>query len=183
MHVVAHRLFTVPDLADAVRRVRALGLTVTGESYDHVSWREAFIVPERTHGTVLQLAQSELAYPAPAELLATRDRNPDMYPSSQGAGDPWWWEPLWDTGPESQARLGATRLGSTDLDASRRLFRGVLGARLTEEQDGTLRFAWPSGSVLVHRANRPGITGMTLEDGPPAGLRIGSASLTPEARL
>src|SRR5690349_13437614 len=37
-----HLTFTVPDLADAVRRVRALGLTVTGESYDHASWREAF---------------------------------------------------------------------------------------------------------------------------------------------
>jgi catechol 2,3-dioxygenase-like lactoylglutathione lyase family enzyme len=30
-----HLTFAVPDLADTVRRVRSLGLTVTGENYDH----------------------------------------------------------------------------------------------------------------------------------------------------
>lgn len=132
-------------------------------------------MPDRTHGTVIQLAQSDLTYPPPVELLATPDRDHASYPSTQGATDPLWWEPVWDVEPESAARLGATYLGSKDLELSARPFRDALGARAVEA-DGALRFTWPSGTVLVHHIDRPGITGLALHNGPSASIRIGGAA-------
>lgn len=174
-----HLTFTVDDLAAVVSRVRALGLTVTGESYGHASWREAFIAPDALHATVIQLAQTDLPYPAPAELLATRVRDHRAFPSTQGATDPTWWTPVWDAEPESSARLGATHLGSSDLFTSRRLFEDVLAAEV-EDVDGALRFRWKSGAVLVHPSSQPGITGMSLDGGPAGGVRIGDALLAPD---
>lgn len=81
-----HLTFAVPDLAAAVRHVRLLGLRVTGENYGHAPWREAFIVPDTIHGTVIQLAQSDLVYPAPDELLATRERR--QLPEQPGRARP-----------------------------------------------------------------------------------------------
>lgn len=172
-----HLTYTVPDLADAVQRVRALGLTVRDENYEHAAWREAFIAPDRTHGTVIQLAQTDLTYPSPTDLLATRERDHASYPSTQGAVDPLWWQSVWDTEPQSTSRLGSTSLGSADLALSRRLFEDVLGARVVEDDRG-LQCAWPGGAVAVHRAHRPGIAGMTVHDGPSENIAIGGAVLT-----
>lgn len=174
-----HLTFTVPDLRDSVRQVRSLGLTVVGESYGYPAWREAFIAPDRLHGTVIQLAQTDNAYPEPRELLASRDRDPATFPSMEGATEPLWWTRLWETtAPVAtrSRRLGATQLGSTDLLASRRLFEDVLDGEVIE-QDGALDLSWPSGSIRVHRADHPGVTGMTLHGGPEAGITIGSCRL------
>lgn len=172
-----HITFSVPDLAATVHEVRALGLTVVGESYDHAPWREAFIPPDRVHGTVIQLAQSDLAYPSPAELLATTARTPADCPSSAGATDPDWWHPLWETEAGVPAPLGETFLRSTDLALSSRLFGAVLGADVAEQGDGA-RFSWPSGAVVVMpAAEAPGVTGMALVGGPAAGIKIGPAML------
>jgi hypothetical protein len=171
-----HLTFTVPDLRTTVERGRALGVTVVGEDYEHASWREAFLVPDDKHGVVIQLAQSDFAYPTPAELLASTRRDTDDLPGSRGAVDRDWWAPVWDTEPAGDAILGATHLVSTDLAYTRDLFGGLLEAEGTEEQDG-LRLTWPSGSVVVHRGDRPGILGMDVHPGPAAGLRIGGAVL------
>lgn len=125
---------------------------------------------------MIQLAQSDFAYPTPAELLASTRRDTDDLPGSRGAVDRDWWAPVWDTEPAGDAILGATHLVSTDLAYTRDLFGGLLEAEVTEEQDG-LRLTWPSGSVVVHRGDRPGILGMDVHRGPAAGLRIGGAVL------
>jgi len=171
-----HVTFTVPDLRAAVEQVRSLGLAVGGESYEHPPWREAFLPPDGTHGVVVQLAQSDRAYPRPEDLLATRERDTATFPSTQGAADPLWWAPVWDTAPGATAVLGTTHLGSTDLGASRALFAGVLGGAVTEGER-FLHFRWPSGSVRVHAADRAGVLGMDLQGGPD--LHIGAARLRP----
>lgn len=171
-----HITFTVPDLREAVAAARALGATVVGEDYGHPSWQEAFLVPDAAHGVVIQLAQTDLVYPTPAELLAGTQRDTHMFPSSYGASEPLWWAALWDTEPVGSATLGATRLASTDLDRSRALFGGLLGATVSEDA-GSLTLTWPSGSIRVHRADRPGVVGMDLVGGPPGGVRIGDAVL------
>jgi hypothetical protein len=45
---------------------------------------------------------------------------------------------------------------------------------VTDEEDGLL-LTWPSGSVRVHRGDRPGVQGMDLEGAHP--VRIGDAVL------
>lgn len=167
-----HITFTVPDLRAAVTRVRAVGATVVGEDYEHGSWQEAFIAPDGVHGVVVQLAQTDADYPGPAELLASTDRDPALFPSSRGATDPLWWTPVWESPRGSTARLGATHLASTDPAYSRRLFTDALGGELDERADG-LHFVWPSGTVRVHTSSRPGVTAMTLDGGPPNGIAVG----------
>jgi catechol 2,3-dioxygenase-like lactoylglutathione lyase family enzyme len=171
-----HITFTVPDLRDAVAGARDLGATVVGEDYRHDSWQEAFLVPDAAHGVVVQLAQTDFDYPSAAELLASSARDTDVFPSSYGASEPRWWAALWDTDPVGSARLGATRLASTDLDRTRAIFGGLLGARVSEAA-GCLTLTWPSGSIQVHRADRPGVVGMDLVGGPRGGVRIGDALL------
>ena len=171
-----HITFTVPDLRGAVTGARELGATVVGEDYRHPSWKEAFLVPDAAHGVVIQLAETDLVYPTPAELLASPLRDTHVFPSSYGASEPLWWAALWDTAPGGSATLGATRLASTDLDRSRALFGGLLGANVTEDA-GSLILTWPSGSIRVHRADRPGVVGMDLVGGPRDGVQIGDARL------
>jgi catechol 2,3-dioxygenase-like lactoylglutathione lyase family enzyme len=171
-----HITFTVPDLRVAVAGARELGATVVGEDYRHPSWQEAFLVPDAAHGVVIQLAQTDLVYPTPSQLLAGQSRDTHMFPSSYGASEPLWWAALWDTEPVGEATLGATRLASTDLDRSRALFGGLLGATVSEDA-GSLTLTWPGGSIRVHRADRPGVVGMDLVGGPPGGVRIGDAVL------
>jgi hypothetical protein len=146
-----HLTFTVPNLRASVAQVRALGATVTGEDYSHASWQEAFIAPDGVHGVVIQLAQSDAAYPSPAELLNTTERDADRFPSSAGATDRTWWTPLWDTPAGPTATLGATHVASSDLAVSRRLFEDVLSAE-THESDEVSTSAGPAGPSGSRRA-------------------------------
>ncbi|MBP6995793.1 MAG: VOC family protein [Phycicoccus sp.] len=171
-----HVTFMVPDVRASVAAVRELGFVVTGEEYDHSPWQEAFIVPEPAHRTVIQLAQTDRSYPTRSELLATQERDVATFPSTRGATDPLWWANLWDTECRGAARLGATLLGSSDLARSRELFVEALGAQV-EGGDDALTFTWPSGSLEVRPAVRPGITGMRLADGPANAITIGKTAL------
>ena len=45
------------------------------------------------------------------------------------------------------------------------------------EDAGSLILTWPSGSIRVHRASRPGVVGMDLVGGPRDGAQIGDARL------
>lgn len=171
-----HVTFTVPDLRATVAQVRSLDAAVVGESYAHPPWQEAFIPPDSTHGMVIQLAQSDGAYPSADELLATRTLDTASFPSVSGATEPLWWSALWETTPEATAKLGTTHLASTDLMFSRNLFEGVLGGTLHTGEDA-LDFSWPSGSVRVHARDSPGVLGMSMRDCRTANMRIGPAQL------
>lgn len=173
-----HITFTVPDLAATVERVRDLGATVTGEDYSNPSWQEAFIAPDGVHGVVIQLAQSDASYPSPAELVSTPNRDVESFPSSAGASDPTWWTGVWNTPAGPTAELGATHLGSTDLDFSRRLFVDVLGAQKSDKGDG-IDFVWPSGAVTVTLRKAPGVTAISMPTGPSSALSIGATQLLP----
>lgn len=171
-----HLTFTVPDLSAAVAEVQSLGLTVVGEHYEHPPWREAFIMPDSVHGVVVQLAQSDRAYPSLDELLSSRSRNVEELPSPSGATDPQWWTSIWDVEPAVLAELGTTHVGSTDLAASQRLFGDVLGGSATKGQD-SLEFSWPSGSIRVKATEVSGVHGMSLQGVDVEQVNIGRARL------
>ncbi|MFI5429589.1 hypothetical protein [Aeromicrobium sp. UC242_57] len=90
-----------PDLVEAVAQVRALGLEVVGEDYSYGKWREAFLMPEVTHRVVIQLADTTAAFPPPAELMATRERDVDNFPAT-GCQEPRWWEFMWRKSPRGR---------------------------------------------------------------------------------
>jgi hypothetical protein len=172
-----HITFSVVDLRTVVCAVRSLGLRVVGENYEHLSWQEAFIVPDSLHGTVIQLFSSDRAYPSATELLTSQHRTPELYPAIAGAADRSWWRSVWRTSVERVVPLGATHLGSSDLATSRRLFEGVLGASGTSSSGG-LRFAWPNGSLQVTCADPPGVLGLELQGSAVPTLNIGAVPLT-----
>ncbi len=57
---VHHITFMVDNLAACVAEARTAGLRVVGEDYANPAWQEAFISPKSAHGTIIQLAQSNL---------------------------------------------------------------------------------------------------------------------------
>lgn len=171
-----HLTFSVPNVGAAVEEARSLGLKVVGERYDHPPWREAFIMPDATHGVVIQLSQSERHYPNPEVLMRTRTRNIDELPSVYGATSPQWWTGIWDVEPSASAILGRTHLGSTDLAASQRLFGDFLGGSVNRTGD-SIEFTWPSGAIQVDANPAPGVKGMSLHGSGLEPILIGSARL------
>lgn len=55
-----HLTYVVSDLRASVEQLRALGLRVVDEDYADPAWQEAYISPRSAHGTVIQLAQTNL---------------------------------------------------------------------------------------------------------------------------
>jgi methylmalonyl-CoA/ethylmalonyl-CoA epimerase len=55
-----HMTFIVGDLRRAVEHARAAGLRVVDEDYRDPRWQEAFISPRSAHGTIIQLAQTNM---------------------------------------------------------------------------------------------------------------------------
>lgn len=171
-----HLTFTVPDVERAIERVERLGLTVVRTDLAHPPWRETFILPDAVHGVVIQLADTSIGYPPTAELLATRDRDPDRLPGNREGRDPHWWSAAWRVLPGPVAYLGATTLRTTDPALSHRLFAEVLGG-----QGGGPEYRWPGGVLVLRPAATPGIDHLTLTGGPDGGFRIGTARFIQEA--
>ncbi|MBE3009499.1 VOC family protein [Microbispora sp. NEAU-D428] len=175
-----HLTFVVPDLRTTVAQARALGLTVVGEDHDHPPWREAFIAPDRRHGVVIQLAQSDRSHPPVDRLLSSRTRDVGDFPAPgeppSRCGGPDCGRPRQERSHGWTARIWRRRT----LEFSRLVFGEPLGARVAEE-DSALDLSWPGGSVRVHASDRPGVTGMSLRGGPADGIAIGPARLGAEA--
>ncbi|MCA1226269.1 VOC family protein [Saccharopolyspora sp. 6M] len=171
-----HLTFSVPDLRAAVARVRELGAEVVGEDYGHAPWREAFLPPGPQHRTVIQLAQSDRAYPSAEELRAGGEPDVAELPSVRGATEPHWWASTWETPAGAAVPLHSTHLDTADLAFSRRLFHDVLGGRVYETERH-LDFSWPGGTIRVRAADRPGVRGMGPSLGGGAGIGLGSAVL------
>ena len=160
-----HITFTVPDLKASVAHVQELGFIVTGENYEHESWREAFIVPHASTGCVIQLAQTPHHYPSPAELLATNERDVDSYPSSQGALNNTWWLPIWDTPPGSPIHWHAVATRSSEIETALNLYRDALGADVFYA-DGLTTCIWPGGSITIRPSDTSGIDGASISSPP-----------------
>lgn len=167
-----HLTFTVPDLPEVVRQVRALGLQVVGEDYSYERWREAFVMPESVHRVVIQLADTTAAFPTPAVLVSTRDRDVENFPGNRGAVEPRWWEFVWEEVPARSATLVSTTLQSSDLAFSNALFGDVLRGGATHANGGS-QFAWTHSSIVVVPDRKAGVTGIQCRGPLPDRVRIG----------
>jgi methylmalonyl-CoA/ethylmalonyl-CoA epimerase len=66
-----HLNFIVPDIAETLRRVQAVGVEPVQVSLANPAWKEAFLHPKDAHGIVIQVAEQSGSPPrlaAPAEL-------------------------------------------------------------------------------------------------------------------
>jgi catechol 2,3-dioxygenase-like lactoylglutathione lyase family enzyme len=167
-----HLTWTVPDVADVVARLRAAGFTVVNEDFEHPPWREAFVLPDPIHRVVIQVAATTRAFPTPAELLGTRERDPQAFPSNRGATAPDWWTPVWDTEPDGFAHVLSTTLVSTDLAASDRLFGEILHGELVHATATTREYGWERSLLHVRAGNRAGVVALTVAGDIPGDLMI-----------
>ena len=55
-----HLTFKVSNLAAELSRLRDLGFEPVGVNLSNPEWREAFLLPRQSHGTVVQLAESSI---------------------------------------------------------------------------------------------------------------------------
>lgn len=175
-----HLTWTVPDVVDVVARLRAAGFTVVGEDFAHPPWREAFVPPDVVHGVVVQVADTTRSFPAPAELLATRERDPASVPSNRGARSPRWWTPVWDTTPTTSASVLSTTLVSTDLTASDVLFRDVLRGELVGRTAMTRDYAWDRSRLHVRAGEQAGVVGLSVAGYIPGDLTIAGTPIQRE---
>ena len=153
-----HLTFKVPDLADAIERVRAFGIEPVGIDFSHPEWLEAFIHPKQGTGVVVQLAEDHETWngPAPDDFPTERRQRPD------------------GSGPVPPASLLRVCHVVADLDAALELFSGVLDGRVVNEGTSAglhwVDLAWPSPMgirLMATAARAPGAsTGTWLEGRP-----------------
>ena len=156
-----HLTFTVDHLVDVVATVRDHGFGVVDEDYAHASWQEAFIRPDATHRTIIQLASSDRQYPTPRDLLTSQARAPQAMPHIHGATDRTWWTSLWQTPAGATKHLGPTVLKTTNMDASHELFGTILRGQVANGQaPGGVVYSWPSGAIEVVPSDTAGIVGI-----------------------
>ena len=158
-----HLTFAVHNLKDVVTAAREHGFGVVDENYDHASWQEAFIRPDATHRTIIQLACSDRQYPPARQLFATQDRDPLTMPHIHGATDRDWWTSIWQTQQGSARHIGPTVLKSTDMERSHILFGTLLRGERRDSDDGVV-YTWLSGAVEVVPSDRPGIAGIKVNE-------------------
>ncbi len=134
-----HLTFKVPDLADAIERVRSFGIEPVGIDMSHPEWLEAFLHPKVATGVVVQLAEEQQSWTSPA---------PDEYPTDRRVSTD-------GGGVVPPASLLHVCHVVADVDAAVDLFGGLLSGRtVAEGASGGLRWvdlAWsgPLGVRLV----------------------------------
>jgi methylmalonyl-CoA/ethylmalonyl-CoA epimerase len=75
---VHHLTFKVKNIEQLAGQLKAQGYKVVGENYSNPHWKELFISPVSANGTVVQLAESDIAgdigEPHPSSLPAEIER-------------------------------------------------------------------------------------------------------------
>ena len=160
-----HMTFLVSDVRDAVAAVREQGFGVVDEQYEHAAWQEAFIRPDATHGTIIQLAGSDRQYPSARQLLTTTQRDAQSMPHVPGAKNRDWWTSVWDVQQGEPVHLGPTVLHTTDIQRSHVLFGAILQGEARDSQvaDGTV-YSWPGGAIELLPHDTAGIAGIRAQD-------------------
>jgi methylmalonyl-CoA/ethylmalonyl-CoA epimerase len=153
-----HMTFKVPDLVEAIERLRASGFHPVQIDLSDPEWKEAFLMPREAHGTVVQLAETH-GHPATrAELLAhVAAHGPNMHPR-------WWVDPEQAVGPP--ARLRRVVLRTPALSSALGFFAGILQGDIEREGDQSVDLVWPSGSRIrleVRTELPPGVDRLEVE--------------------
>jgi catechol 2,3-dioxygenase-like lactoylglutathione lyase family enzyme len=139
-----HLTFKVPDLADALERVRRAGFEPVNIDLSDPEWKEAFLHPKAATGVVVQLAEAPHAWSSPP---------PDGYPTARRLR-------VDGSGPTAPATLEHVCHVVADLPRARHLFGDLLAGEVVGEgsADGVrwvdLRWVGPLGLRLVAAGDR-----------------------------
>jgi catechol 2,3-dioxygenase-like lactoylglutathione lyase family enzyme len=149
---VHHLTFKVDDLESFLPRVTDHGFTPVSVDLRGPQWREAFLLPRDAHGTVVQLADSNLATGKPIDEYRFAADNGFF-------GAPQWW-PDPPPRPADGARLRRVVMRTADLDGGRDLFGGLLGGRIVDESADSTELEWGSGARVLLEPTPDGGTGI-----------------------
>jgi catechol 2,3-dioxygenase-like lactoylglutathione lyase family enzyme len=141
-----HLTFKVPDLAAELERLEGIGLRPVGIDLSNPMWREAFLLPRDSHGTVIQIAESatwrfELAW------------------ESARAGEPvgrrWW--PIPPRRGTVTAVLESVVMESRTVRHAAGFFIEVLGAEVAVHEADMVELLWPGGRLIIEEGPGEGI--------------------------
>ena len=139
-----HLTFKVPDLAEAIARVRGAGFHPVNIDMSDPEWREAFLMPREAHGTVVQLAEAHGHPETRAALLDyVAENGPNSHPR-------WWIEPAPPTGHGTLRRVV---LRTPSLPSALSFFAGILHGDVEAETATSVDLVWPRGARIRLEAN------------------------------
>ncbi len=141
-----HLTFKVPDLAAELERLEGIGLDPIGVDLSNPLWREAFLHPRDSHGTVIQIAESE---------VWRFDLAWEAAQAGEPAGTPWWPAPP-DQGPV-HAVLDRVVLESGDVGRTAAFFVEALGAEVSGQDVDQADLVWPGGRITIETGPGRGI--------------------------
>jgi hypothetical protein len=162
-----HLTFKVPDLAAELERLETIGLDPIGVDLSNPLWREAFLRPQDSHGTVIQIAESEVWR---IELAWESAR------AGEPIGSRWWpTPPLRGAVP---ATLDRVVMVSPQVTLTTGFFLEVLGAEIEAHDRDRVELVWPGGGrIMIEEGLERGIarlevSGAGVVDRTLAGTRI-----------
>jgi len=146
-----HMTFKVPDLAEAIARIRGAGFHPVNIDVSDPQWKEAFLMPREAHGTVVQLAESHGHPETRKELLDyVAEHGPNPQPR-------WWVDPEPPTGHGTLRRVV---LRTPSLTSALSFFAGVLQGDVEHETETTADLVWPRGARIRLETNTDAAPGI-----------------------
>ncbi len=146
---VHHVTFKVADVEAELERLRGIGIEPVGIDFRDPEWREMFIHPRDSHGTVVQIAQAGWKPRPMEEWLAGLPDTEQHW----GDGTPWWDRSVM---VESGQTFDLVRLviATPDLARAADFYGGLLGGALSDH-DGVVDCRWPDGAIRLEPSGSP----------------------------
>jgi len=146
-----HLTFKVPDLAAELGRLEGIGLRPVGVDLSNPMWREAFLLPRDSHGTVIQIAESEVWR---FELAWESAR------AGEPVGSRWW--PTPPRRGTVTAVLERVVMESRTVQFAAEFFVEVLGAEVSAHDVDMVELIWPGGHIIIEEGPGEGIVRLDL---------------------
>ncbi len=162
-----HLTFKVPNLETELNRLADLGFRLVGVDLSNPMWREAFLHPRDSHGTVIQIAESEVWR---IELAWESAR------AGEPVGHRWW--PTPPAREDVSAVLERVVIESPGVQTTAGFFIEVLGATVAANETDCVELAWPGGGRIAlekgpaRRIARLELSGVGVFDHTIAGTRM-----------
>lgn len=165
-----HLTFKVPDLEAELDRLRRLGFEPVNVDLSNPNWREAFIHPRQSHGTVIQIAQPGFELP-PIEMMVKRSLDEGPFVMD---GEPWL-EAVRVGGEPAVLRRVVIR--TPDLEEAVSFYRDVLGGRAGPGCHQAVEVSWDGGAVRLEEAevDRPHVARLEYGGGDGTDRTVGGA--------
>ena len=136
-----HITFKTDDIEAELARLRSVGVEPVGIDFRDPGWQEMFIHPAHGHGTVIQIAQTNVSEPPMSERL---DGLPDSLWLYDGES---WWD-LDAVGDGDPTWMRRAVIETPDRPAGDRFYHEMLGSD-PESGPGHTDHRWPGGAVRL----------------------------------